>query len=242
MKIVIVAAVSVGACLASGPAFSAQPGATEIVASALENWTTVFTDDRELGPAGRNPYFILEPGFTLELEGTEDGAKTRTVVTVLPETKVIAGITAAVVEERGTKGGELEEVTKDYYAISKRTNSVYYLGEDVDEYRHGKIIGHGSAWLTGVKGAAYGLIMPGLPLVGARYYQEQAPEVGMDRAEVSSVTDVVKTPAGTFTGCLRTEESNAMEPGQTSIKAYAPGIGMIQDGSLLLVKYGFAKK
>src|SRR5262249_51522513 len=36
---------------------------------ALAGWTTEFAVDRkDLGPTGRNPYFILEPGYTLVLE------------------------------------------------------------------------------------------------------------------------------------------------------------------------------
>jgi len=35
-------------------------------------------------------------------------------------------------------------------------------------------------------------------LLGSRYYQEIAPGVAMDRAEVLSITDTLATPAGYF--------------------------------------------
>jgi hypothetical protein len=115
---------------------------------------------------------------------------------------------------------------------------VYYFGEDVDEYKDGKVVGHPGSWLSGVKGARFGLMMPGLPLVKARYYQELAPGAAMDRAEILSVSETVKTPAGVFKNCLKTLETTPLEPDTREHKLYAPGIGLIQDGALQLVRYG----
>src|SRR5437762_8506857 len=42
------------------------------------------------------------------------------------------------------------------FALCKRTNSVYYFGEDVDIYKNGKIVGHEGSWLSGEKGAKFG--------------------------------------------------------------------------------------
>ena len=83
--------------------------------------------------------------------------------------------------------------------------------------------------------------MPGLVLLGARYYQEIAPKTAMDRAEIISLTETKQTPAGTFTNCLKTEETTPLEPKDNEYKLYAPGIGLIQDEDLLLTKYGFVK-
>ena len=80
-------------------------------------------------------------------------------------------------------------------------------------------------------------MMPGLPLVKARYYQEIAPRIAMDRAEIVSMTETLQTPAGTFTGVLKTMESSQLELGPGEAKYYAAGVGLLQDGSLKLVKY-----
>jgi len=77
--------------------------------------------------------------------------------------------------------------------------------------------------------------MPGQPKVGARYMQEIAPDVAMDRAEVVSLTETVKVQAGTFTNCLKTKESSALESGAEA-KLYAPGIGLLKDGGFELEK------
>src|SRR5213594_3418106 len=126
------------------------------------DWTSAFqVEPDELTSVGRNPYFILEPGYTLVMEG--EGAQL--TITVLDETKKIDGVETRVVEERETKGGQLTEVARNYFAISKRTNDVFYFGEDVDMYKDGRLVNHDGTWLSGVNGSKFGLIMPGRPLL-----------------------------------------------------------------------------
>ena len=79
--------------------------------------------------------------------------------------------------------------------------------------------------------------MPGKAEVGLKYYQEIAPGVAEDRAEIISVNDTLDTPTGTFKQVLKTEETNAIKPGEKEFKFYAPGIGLIQDEAIKLVKY-----
>ncbi|MBK8974386.1 MAG: PepSY domain-containing protein [Planctomycetes bacterium] len=194
-------------------------------------------DKAELGHTGRNPNFVLVPGYRLVLEGDDDGDRVRLVISVLSETRVVDGVTTRVVEERETRNGELEEVSRNFFAISNRTNDVYYFGEEVDIYEDGEIVRHEGAWLAGVDGARFGLMMPGTPLLGARYYQEIAPGVAMDRAEIASLDAVRDTPAGRFEHCLRVREDTPLERG-SEVKTFAFGIGLIQDESLLLVEHG----
>ena len=183
------------------------------------------------------PDFVLEPGYTLVLEGKEGGEDVQSVLTVLSETKTIAGIEARVVEEKETLGGKQKEITRDHFAISKRTNNVYYLGEDVDVYQDGKVTSHEGSWLHGQNGARYGLMMPGVPLLGARHQQETAPGVAMDPAEIESLSATFECPAGKFQHVLVVKESTPLVK-TTEQKHYAPGL--LQDGGLRLVRYGQA--
>ena len=192
--------------------------------------------EERLGFQRAKPYFILEPGYQLVLEGGQE----RLTITVLDEIKMVDGVETRVVEERETKGGELIEVSRNFFAISKRTNSVFYFGEEVDIYKDGKLASHEGAWLSGVGGARFGLMMPGQVLLKARYYQEVAPGAAMDRAETVSLSETVTTPAGKLENCQKTEETTPLEPGDKGYKLYARGIGLVQDGSLKLVKHGQA--
>jgi hypothetical protein len=186
---------------------------------------------------GRNQYFILEPGFQLVLEGDD----TKLQITVLDETKKVDGVMTRVVEEREWKKGQLYEVSKNYFAICEQTKDVFYFGEDVDFYENGKVVKHDGSWLAGVNGNKAGLIMPGAPKTKMRYYQEIAPGVAMDRAEIESLTDTCKTPAGTFSGCMKVKETSAIEFFAKEYKYHAPGIGLVRDEDLRLIKYGFIK-
>ena len=191
--------------------------------------------DRTLVPTGRNPYLILEPGFRLVLEGKDE----RLEITVLDETKEVDGITTRIVEEREWKNGSLVEVSRNFFAICEDSKDVFYFGEDVDMYQDGALVSHSGAWLAGKKRARAGLIMPGDPQVGAKYYQEIAPKVAMDRAEVVSLDDTLETPVGSFSRCLKTQEGTALNLLEKEFKTYAPGIGLIQDQHLLLTEYGY---
>jgi hypothetical protein len=189
-------------------------------------------DKKILASTGANPYFVLTPGVRFYYEHGKD----TDTVTVLNETKVIDGVVTRSVEDRETKNGQLAELTHDYYAIDPATKDVYYFGEDVDVYKGGKVVGHEGAWLSGMKGAKFGMMMPGAIKVGQKFYQEQAPGVGMDRAEVVAVGETVTTPAGTFKNCVHTKETSALEKGMADHKWYAPGVGMVKEGEFVLVK------
>ena len=194
-------------------------------------WTRAFTvEPGELASAGRNPYFVMEAGATLTLSAGHQ----QLVITVLNETRTIDGVETRVVEERETNGGALVEVSRNYFAISRRTNSVFYFGEDVDIYKNGQVAGHEGAWVSGHTGSRFGLMMPGIPLLGARYYQELAPRIAMDRAEIVSLSETVTTPAGEFKNVLKVRETTPLETGASEFKYYAAGIGLVQDGSLKL--------
>ena len=192
---------------------------------------------RGFSSTASNPFFILKPGFQATIEGTEDGVLVRLVITVLDETLTIQDIETRVVEERETEDGELVEVSRNYFATCKRNNSVFYFGEDTDIYENGVIVSHEGSWRAGVNGARAGVIMPGIILNGAKYFQEIAPEVALDQAETVRTTETVTTPAETFRNWLKTKETTPLEPDAVEYKFYARGIGLVQDDVLKLVSF-----
>ena len=216
-------------------------GVLALLLAAIPTTQGAWKSDFRLDPAdavstGRNRFLRLEPGYRLELA---DGGQ-RLVVTVLPETLTIAGIATRVVEERETHDGVLVEISRNYFAMNRRTNDVFYFGEDVDNYKNGKIVNHDGSWRAGRSGARFGMMMPGDPRVGMRFYQELAEGVAMDRAEIASLSDSLRTPAGLFTSVLRSQETTPLEPGTRETKRFAPGIGLVEDGPMRLVRYGKA--
>lgn len=205
-------------------------------AQKSKDWQTTFNvDKKNLGVKGSNPYFNLTPGYQLSYQH----GKETDVVTVLDQTKLIDGVMARALEDREyNKEGKLVERTLDYYAIDSVSNDVYYMGEDVDEYdKNGKVTGHEGSWLSGVKGAKFGLMMPARPQVGQKFYQEQAPGVAMDRVEVVSVTETISVPDGRYTSVVHLVETTPLELGKAH-KLYASGVGLVKDDDFELVKHG----
>lgn len=206
--------------------------AASLLVWLAQGWLQSFgVNQKSLATEGTNAYFVLKPGFKATFQ-SPDG---RLVVTVLDETVNVAGVNTRVVEEREWKGGELVEVSRNYFAIDPGTADVYYFGEDVDTYSKGKVVGHEGSWRHGTRNATFGLMMPGRPAVGMKYFQEQARGVAMDRAEIVGVDETVATPAGRFEHCLKTLETTPLEKLSREYKVYAPGVGLIQDGDLTLV-------
>ena len=185
----------------------------------------------DLLPTGTNTYITMQPGRVLRLKS---GIDTLTI-TVLPDTQEIDGVTTGVLEERETKNGTLAEISRNFFATDRKTGDVYYFGEDVDNYKDGKIVSHESAWRAGTGGARFGLMIPATPTVGQAFYQEIAPKVAMDRVEVVSTSATVKTPAGTFERCVHLHETTPLES-DVSHKYFAPGIGLIKDDEFELAE------
>jgi hypothetical protein len=189
-------------------------------------------EDCDFRPRGENPYFILQPGYQLIFEGEEDGETIHLEITVLNKTETIdlpeiGEVRTRVVEEVETADGELTEISKNFFAICKQTNDVYYFGEEVDIYNEDGTITHEGAWRAGEPDedgvAEPGIIMPGTFLLGSRYYQELADGIAL----------------GTFTDCVQVIETTPLEPGSESEKIYCPEVGLTVDNSLELIQHSF---
>ncbi len=222
-----------------------------VAVSPLRAQAATFTQDfllenctwRDRGE--ENPYFLLRPGRRLFFEGEEDGAVIAVRISVRKATRTISfesargeaiTLNARVVEEREWEDGELIEVSRNWFALCKETSDVYYFGEDVDIYEDGEIVSHDGSWEAGRDGALPGIIMPGTYLLGARYYQEIAPDVALDRAKHVSMGLSVSVEAGQFEDCVGIKESSPLDASATSYKVYCPGVGLVIDDVVDLVE------
>ena len=210
-----------------------QPADERVSGKAKESgWRETFAVSKsDLAPTGNNPWLTILPGRVLKLSNGIDSL----TVTILNDTVTVDGVEVGVLEERETKDGKLVEVSRNFFATDKNTGDVYYFGEDVDNYKDGAIIDHESAWRAGEKGARFGLMIPGRPKVGDKFYQEIAPKVAMDRVEIVSTDETVRTPAGTFEHCVHLKETTPLE-GDVSHKWHAPGVGMVKDDEFELAQ------
>jgi hypothetical protein len=182
-----------------------------------------FVNVREIGKAVEaNPYFPLVAGVTQIYKG---GTETITV-TVTGDTRIIEGVTCAVIHDVVEEEGNIIEDTWDWYAQDKDGN-VWYFGENTKAFQDGEISSEGS-WTTGVDGALPGVVMWGNPQVGTVYRQEYYAGHAEDMGKVLSLTETATTSAASCDGtCLVTEDTTPLEPGLLEHKYYAPGVGLI---------------
>ena len=200
-------------------------------------------------PGGANPYFPLVPHTTFRYVGGSDDEPEIGVVHVTTGVKTILGINATVVQDRvyldangngiadgalcGTDPGftaELIEETFDWYATAN-DNTVWYLGEDSREYDACTLVGTAGSWEAGVNGAQPGIIMLAQPVVGQSYRQEFAEDVAEDWARVLHLDRQLSVPYGAFSGCLKTMDWSALEPGHREHKFYCPNVGLVLEVS-----------
>ena len=175
-----------------------------------------------------NPYLPLA-SLKQDILQNEKERVERTAKPEIRKTFQVGGqsVEALTVEDRDfNANGELTEATLDYFAQDDDGN-VYYLGEDVDEYSHGKITGHSGAWLFGRDTRHLGLLMPAHPKVGDKFKSEDAPPITWEADEIVSLSETVTVPAGTFQNCLKVKE--IASDGDTEYKLYAPGVGVVRE-------------
>ena len=177
-----------------------------------------------------NRYMPLTAKRRCELRGrADDGTRERNVVTVLDRTKRfdVGGqqVDAVVIRDAAYEDGKLVERTFDYFAQSD-DGTVYYMGEDVDNIRRGKVVDHGGSWLYGRDTDVLGVAMPADPKVGDQYRFEDVPGITTESNRVEEAGMRARVAGRLFTGVIRIQEFIQPE-GEIEYKLYAPEVGLI---------------
>ncbi len=178
-----------------------------------------------------NPYLPFIPGSKWVYEATlEDGTVERNEIEVLQETRAVNGVAATVVHDTVFVGGQLVEETYDWYA-QDRDGNVWYLGEEVDNYKNGALVDHAGSWEWSKDGALPGVIMWADPSahLNEEYYQEFYAGEAEDRGQVLSVAEKVTVPFGSFENAVKTYDFSTIDPDLQEHKFYAAGIGFIKE-------------
>lgn len=172
-----------------------------------------------------NPLFPMSVvGQVIQLGGDKDGSL-KHEVTLLPRTKVIEWngqkVETLVSQFVAYQNGRVLEVAVDFYAQAD-DGSVWYFGENVDNYENGVIANHDGTWLAGRDGPP-GMIMPADPKAGDVYRPENIPGVVFEEVTVQAVNLTVEGPQGAIEGAIRVREH--LMDGTNESKWFAPGYG-----------------
>jgi hypothetical protein len=212
------AVAGVAAVLAAGGGTGAAAPATE---------TTQFSNPRQID----NPYLPLTKFSRCELRGQEEGTRERVVRRLLDRTKAFEfggrTVRAVVIEDRAFEDGELVERTLDYFAQAD-DGTVYYVGEDVDNYRNGKVVNHEGSWMYGRNTSKLGVAMPAGPRVGDRWRFEDVPGITVESDRVVSKLPSLRVGGKTYRNVIRVRERLHPQK-EIEYKLYARGTGLIRE-------------
>jgi len=179
-----------------------------------------------------NRFFPMPVGQKLILD--EGGGGARVEITSLADTETVAGVVTRVVHEYETEDGVLVEQSWNYFAQAP-DGTVCYYGEKVDIYENDVVVAHDGQWRADEPGFLPGIQMPAEPMAGTYHAQEVAPGVAEDFANIIATGKPTTVPFGTFTDTVHTSEWPPLEPGHLSAKAYAAGIGLLDDNGAVLI-------
>jgi len=240
----------VTACLLAGCGSGNSTGASPTSESspALETAPTSARIDLEM-PTFSDPTTITNPLFPIsELTqvvqvGAEGDVSLRHEITLLPEIKTIEWegqqIDTVVSQFTGYGDGRVLEVARDFFAQAD-DGSVWYFGEDVENYVDGVLDNTDGTWLAGKDGPP-GMIMPADPQVGDVYRPENIPGFVFEEVTVKSITETVDGRQGPISDAMLVEE--LLMDGVTEDKIFAPGYGefmarVVSENELVTVSIG----
>ena len=163
--------------------------------------------------------------------GQVDGKPFRTEFTLLPDIKTITWngqqIQTITVQYLAYSDGRIQEIALDWFAQAD-DGAVWYLGEDVTDYKDGVVDTHQGTWLAGRDGPA-AMIMPARPKVGDVYRTENAPGTAFEEVTVTAVGQTITGPSGPIHGALVVSELHT--DGTAEDKIFGPGYGEFSTGS-----------
>jgi len=174
-----------------------------------------------------NPLFPISDLHSAILNGHVDGKVFHTETTLLPFTKIIEWtpgqcVRVLVSQYMAFLDGNLQETAIDLYAQAD-DGSVWYLGEDVNDYSaNGFIVTTEGTWQAGIDGP-FAMIMPSDPQVGDAHRAENIPGNSFEEVHISKIAQTFDGPSGPVSGGVVATEIH--QDAAPSDKLFAPGYG-----------------
>src|SRR5215211_3754126 len=172
-----------------------------------------------------NPMNPISRLRSVVLVGHVGSKRFRTETTLLPGTETIrwGGRRIDVLRSQymAWEDGQIVELAIDRYAQDDERN-VWYLGEDVFDYKNGAVASTEGTWLAGREGPG-AMIMPAHPSAGDVYRTENVPGIVFEEVTVKSTDERVTGPRGPIERAIIGTELHLDRT--TEDKIFAPGYG-----------------
>jgi hypothetical protein len=235
----LVSAIGVGsvllaACGSGGDTSTTQPASTSAGATTstqAAGGATFRSDSTRI----TNPWLPISKYHRCVLAGNDQGQQLRIVRTLQSRTQPFTfggqTVNAAVVDDHVTDvaAGQVIEKTVDYFAQDAAGN-VYYFGEDVNEYKHGKLVSHEGQWRLGRDTQTPGLLMPANPKPGNPFKSEDVPGITHETDHVVATGGTLQIGGRTDRNVMKVRE-NAGPPPEVEYKQYSKGVGVITEAN-----------
>jgi hypothetical protein len=182
-----------------------------------------------------NPYLPISKFHRTVLKGVDTGQHLRIVRMLQHRKKAFTyqgkTVKAAVVKDVVTnvKAGRVIERTIDYFAQDE-AGTVYYFGEDVNEYAPHKPVSHEGQWRLGRDTNTPGVLMPAHPRLGDSFKSEAVPHITHETDHVVAVGMTKDIAGRTYHHVIKIRE-NAGPPPEVEFKTYSRGTGVITEAN-----------
>ena len=181
-----------------------------------------------------HPYLPLSSVTRAEFERA--GQKFLLVRRVEEKTEKVGSVECLVLVEEESVDGKLKEVARNYFA--QKDGVVYYFGEDVDNYKGGKVDNHHGSWRVGKETQEPFVYMPAEPKKGDTFKPEDIKGVAEDVADVLATGETVEVNGTKYADVLKIKFTIVIDK-EVKTRYYAKGVGLIREdegGTLLDVK------
>jgi len=178
----------------------------------------------EYSPTITHPYLPLSAVTRTEFERA--GQKFLLVRRVEEKTEKVAGVECLVLVEEEFVDGKIKEAARNYFA--QKDGTVYYFGEDVDNYKAGKLDNHHGTWKVGKEAKEPFVYLPAELKKGDKFRPEDVKGVAEDEAEVLGVGEAVEVNGVKYADVLKLKLTVVLDK-EVKTKYYARGVGLVRE-------------
>lgn len=173
-----------------------------------------------------HPYLPLSAVRRAEFERRGGSKKVRVVRRVEKGTEKVGGVDCLVLVEEEYVDGALHEVARNFFA--QKDGAVWYFGEDVDNYKGGKVDNHDGSWRVGKQVKEPALYMPAVPKKGDTFKPEDVKGLAEDAAEILEAGVRLESAGKVYEDVLKIKYTIVLDD-EVKVRFFARGLGFVRE-------------
>ncbi len=171
-----------------------------------------------------NRYLSYRNQKTYDYEKQSKAGFEKSEITIVSEVKEILGVKTTTLRKKDYLDNEPTRETF-YYLAQNSKREVWLFGVEEFSLKNGNREKNIASWLAGEVGSQPGVWMSADMKSGQLFHLGYLSGQMETTSEVVSIDETVSVPAGTYTNCLKTFNSNASSPSFQENNYYCPEVG-----------------